>query len=68
MTLPFERNNAIKNTREFLRNLLDRNKTPRVPMTLRMQAHSLLKHYPSEYEMELVQKIMPEVFGEWSKK
>lgn len=51
MTLPFERKLAIKNTREFLKSLLDPKKTPKVPLELRKQARSLLKHYPSDFDM-----------------
>jgi hypothetical protein len=51
MTLPFERKLAIKNTREFLKSLLDPKRTPKVPLSLRKQARSLLKHYPSDFDM-----------------
>jgi hypothetical protein len=52
----------VNNTREFLRSLLDTKKTPRVPRQIRLQAYALLKHFPSEYDMEKACKLMPEVF------
>lgn len=52
MTLPYERTNAVNWTREFLYDLLDPKKTPRIPRELRRRAGSLLKHYPTEYDMD----------------
>lgn len=63
MTLPKERSNSISNTREFLRNLLDPNKTPRIPSNIRKEAYYLLKHYPSDYDMDQVAKKAPKVLN-----
>ena len=52
MTLPYERTNAVNWTRDFLYDLLDPKKTPRIPRELRRRAKSLLKHYPTEYDMD----------------
>ncbi len=52
MTLPYERTNAVNWTREFLYDLLDPKKTPRIPKEIRQRARSLLKHYPTEYDMD----------------
>lgn len=49
MTLPFERANALENTREFLLELMDPAKTPRVPAQQRRRARELLKHYPAPH-------------------
>jgi hypothetical protein len=49
MTMPFERKYAVINTREFLLELLDPKKTPRVPREIRRRAGQLLKHYPTEH-------------------
>lgn len=49
MTLPEERRKAIIMTREFLRELLDPKKTPRVPKAIRKRAYWCLKHYPDNY-------------------
>lgn len=52
MTLPTERTNAVLRTEQFLIDLLDPKKTPRVPKSVRQEAGRLLKHYPSKYDME----------------
>jgi hypothetical protein len=65
MTLPNERRNSIIWTRDFLRSLLDPKETPGIPKKIRQRAHSLLRHYPSEYEMERAKKQAPRLFGEW---
>ena len=46
MTLPDERTRAVHAAREFLLDLLDPKKTPRVPRDIRLRAHSVLRHYP----------------------
>lgn len=51
MTMPRERQLAIKNTRIFLLDLMDPKKTPRVPHAIRKEASHCLKHYPTEYDM-----------------
>ena len=61
MTLPYERYNAVKYTEQFLIELLDPKKTPRVPKTIRKQAYSLLKHYPGGYYLDLIATKCPEV-------
>ena len=65
MTLPNERRNSINRARDFLRDLLDPKKTPRVPRSIRQEARSVLKHFPGEYHMEKAKEIAPELFGEW---
>ena len=52
MTLPDERYRAVNNAREFLRSLLDPKKTPKVPKKVRKEAYWVLKHFPSEYDMQ----------------
>jgi hypothetical protein len=54
MTLPYERTNAVIYTEKFLLDLIDPKKTPRVPSQVRDRARSLLRHYPTEYEIETV--------------
>ena len=56
MTLPYERVNAVKNTRRFLVALMTPSLTPRVPLTVRLQARSLLKHYPWDMEADVLGK------------
>jgi hypothetical protein len=76
MTLPYERTRAVVNTHDFLLELLDPKKTPRVPKAVRDQARHLLRHYPSEYEMDIIseresQHVLPydmipnQIFGKY---
>ena len=51
MTLPNERLYAINKTRNFLRQLLNREETPKVPKPIRLAALSCLRHYPGDWEL-----------------
>ena len=62
MTLPDERFRAVINTEKFLLELLDPKKTPRVPKHIRKQALWCLRHYPSQYEMEMTAEKYPEMW------
>lgn len=62
MTLPFERTFSVIQTREFLLSLLDSKATPRVPKPIRLQARSLLRHFPTVYDMKQVAKLSPHIF------
>jgi len=63
MTIPIERAYSLQNTREFLRSLLDPKKTPRIPKWIRTEAYKCLKHYPSDFDIQQIQKKCPEVMG-----
>jgi hypothetical protein len=72
MTVPIERTNSVIHTREFLYSLLDAKVTPRVPKEIREQAHRLLRHYPTKFDMDLISdredgknnvSKIPKVFG-----
>ena len=65
MTLPYERRWAVNNTRQFLVDLMDPKKTPRVPSAVRKEAYRCIKHYPGDYHMDKAAIEAPEVFGEW---
>lgn len=54
MTVPVERTNAVNFTRSFLYDLIDPQKTPRVPKAVRQRALSLLRHYPSDFDMQTI--------------
>jgi hypothetical protein len=54
MTLPYEEVYALNNTRQFLRDLLDPQKTPKVPLKYRIGARACLKHFPMEYRVDKV--------------
>jgi hypothetical protein len=68
MTLPVERTYSIANTREFLRNLQDPKKYPKVPMDVRREARRCLKHFPNEYDMREAQMSASRIFGKCSKR
>jgi hypothetical protein len=67
MTLPDERYNALLRSRDFLRDLLDPKKTPRVPKAVRTQAYYCLKHFPWEMHLEELPKKLPDIFGKRNK-
>jgi len=59
MTLPYERYNAIKRTEEFLKDLMDPKATPRVPKEIRKQAYYCLRHYPGNYDLDVMATKCP---------
>ena len=61
MTLPYERYNAVIRTEEFLKDLMDPKKTPRVPKEVRDQAYYCLRHYPGGYYLDVLATKCPEV-------
>lgn len=63
MTISAERTRAITQTRHFLQELLDPAKTPRVPQSVRREAHRLLRHFPSALDIERSHSGFFEVFG-----
>ena len=62
MTLPDERYRAVVQTRRFLLDLCNSQHTPRVPKLIRDTARSMLRHYPSDYDMNRAAEAAPEVF------
>jgi hypothetical protein len=64
MTLPDERYRAVVQTRRFLLDLCNREHTPRVPKLIRDTARSMLRHYPSDWDMNRAAEGAPEVFQE----
>ena len=63
MTLPCERYNALKRTEEFLVDLLDPKKTPRVPKAIRQQAYYCLRHYLGGYNLDYLATKCPEILS-----
>ena len=63
MTLPDERYRAIRYAREFLRDLLDPKKTPKVPRKVRQQAYAVLKHYIWDTDLEELAKKCPKIIA-----
>ena len=64
MTLPDERYRAVRMTRLFLQDLIIPGKIPRVPKNVRATAKSLLRHYPSDFEMWRTCQLAPDLFQE----
>ena len=63
MTLPCERYNAIKRTEDFLKDLMDPKKTPRVPKEIRKQAYYCLRHYPRKFDLDYLATECPDVLS-----
>ena len=63
MTLPDERYRAVKWAEAFLKRLAG-GEYPRVPKAVRDEARSVLRHYPSGYDMNRAAEAAPEVFQE----
>ena len=61
MTLPDERYRAVKWAEGFLSRLAG-GELPRVPKAVRDEARSILRHYPSDYDMHRAAESAPEVF------
>lgn len=57
MTLPQEMFQSIRNARHFMLALMDPKQTPKVPKEIRKRARDRLKHFPSEYEIDQLEKI-----------
>jgi hypothetical protein len=64
MTIASERTRAVNYTYEFLFDLLDSKKTPRVPRDVRQRARALLRHYPSKFDMEMTVREGSSRFGD----
>jgi hypothetical protein len=63
MTLPDERYRSVKWAEGFLKRLAG-GEIPRVPKAVRDEARSVLRHYPSDYDMQRAAAAAPEVFQE----
>lgn len=63
MTLPYENFYSLQNTRNFLTELMDAKKSPKVPKAVRQRARNLLKHFPADFEVcEWVSTYMKVVY------
>lgn len=65
MTLPFERTRSLIETRNFLLSLLDSKKTPKVPRSIRKNASSLLRHFPTLLDIEQITEKCSDILGEY---
>jgi hypothetical protein len=64
MTLPDERYRAVVQTRRFLYDLTNPDHTPRVPKIIREHARAMLRHYPSDWDMNMAAEASPHIFQE----
>lgn len=60
MTLPDERFRALKQGKKLLEELCDPGRTPRVPSIVRDRARGVLRHFPSDFELERIADNCPE--------
>jgi hypothetical protein len=63
MTLPDERYRSVKYAQEFLSRLAG-GQYARVPKAVRDEARSILRHYPSTWDMQRAAHQAPDVFQE----
>jgi hypothetical protein len=63
MTLPDERYRAVKWAESFLQRLAG-GEFPRTPKAVRDEARSILRHYPSSWDMQRTAAAAPGVFQE----
>ena len=63
MTLPDERYRSVKYAQEFLSRLAG-GQYARVPKAVRDEARSILRHYPSTWDMQQAALQAPDVFQE----
>jgi hypothetical protein len=61
MTMPDERYRAVVQTERFLKEILS---TPRVPKAIKDGARAMLRHYPSEWDMQMAARGAPDHFAE----
>ena len=61
MTLPDERYRALKQGKKLLEELCDPGRTPRVPALVRDRARGVLRHYPSDYDLDRLAEKAPDV-------
>lgn len=63
MTMPNERTRSVLQTREFLSDLQDRTKFPRLPDAVRNEAHRLMRHFPSAWDLDASHRGAPDRWG-----
>ena len=63
MTLPDERYRSVKWAESFLKRLAG-GEFPRTPKAVRDEARSILRHYPSSWDMTRAAESAPDVFQE----
>ena len=60
MTLPDERYRSVKYAAEFMQRLAG-GELPRVPKAVREEARSILRHYPTDWDLKQLERAAPHV-------
>lgn len=63
MTMPDERYRAMLEGMRMIEDLLIPQMTPRVPSNIRERARSVMRHYPSQHDLELMAKECPNILN-----
>ena len=61
MTLPDERYRAVIQAKQFLERLSFSSEIKRVPLAVRQEARRLLRHYPSDFDLDEIERYAPHV-------
>jgi len=61
MTTSEDRYRALKQGKKLLEELCDPGKTPRVPSIIRDRARGILRHFPSDYDIDQLTENNPEM-------
>ena len=61
MTLPDERYRSIMQAKKLLEELCSPSLTPRIAAGIRDRARGALRHYPSEYELDQIERYAPHI-------
>jgi len=61
MTLPDERYRAVMWAKSLCEDLMDPNKTPRVPKEIRRRAYGVLRHFPDDYYLSMLADARPDI-------
>lgn len=65
MTLPDERYRSVMWAKRFLESVAyDKTNYPRISKAIRGEAHSILRHFPSEWDLQQAADASPHVFQE----
>jgi len=60
MSLPEEKFNSLRNSKNFLNELMDPKKTPKVPKHIRKRARACLKHWFFDFEIDQIEEFLKE--------
>lgn len=65
MTLPDERYRSVMWAKKFLEGIAhDKKAYPRISKQIRGEAHSILRHFPNEWDLDSAARRAPDVFQE----